>query len=74
MKKKHILFFYGLILVAINLLAIFLTNSLISYVSDTEVFNLIKEYSLNNNFLRIIIAAIPFVVPCALCTIYAKKS
>ena len=73
MKKKHILFFYGLILVVINLLAIFLTNSLISYVSDTELFNLIKEYSLNNNFLRIIIAAIPFVVPCALCTVYAKN-
>ena len=73
MKKKHILIFYGLILVVINLLAIFLTNSLISYVSDTELFNLIKEYSLNNNFLRIIIAAIPFVVPCALCTVYAKN-
>ena len=42
-------------------------------LTDTEVFNLIKEYSLNNNFLRIIIAAIPFVVPCALCTIYAKN-
>ena len=73
MKKKHILFFYGSILVAINLLAIFLTNSLVSYVSDVELFNLIKDSLSNNNFLRIVMAAIPFVVPCALCTIYAKN-
>ena len=73
MKKKHILFFYGLILVVINLLAIFLTNSLVSYVSDTELFNLMKEYLSNNNILRIITMIIPFVVPCALCTVYAKN-
>ena len=73
MKKKHILFFYGLILVAINLLAIFFTNSFVSYVSDTELFNLMKEYLSNNNILRIITMIIPFVVPCALCTVYAKN-
>ena len=73
MKKKHILFFYGLILVVINLLAIFLTNSLVSYVSDTELFNLMKEYLSNNNILRIITMIIPFVVPCALCIVYAKN-
>ncbi|MEE1289691.1 MAG: adenylate/guanylate cyclase domain-containing protein [Spirochaetota bacterium] len=73
MKKKYILFFYGLILVAINLLAIFFTNSFVSYVSDTELFNLMKEYLSNNNILRIITMIIPFVVPCALCTVYAKN-
>ena len=73
MKKKHILFFYGLILVAINLLAIFFTNSLVSYVSDAELFNLIKEYSSNNNILRLIMTTIPFIVPCALCTVYGKS-
>ena len=73
MKKKHILFFYGLILVVINLLAIFLTNSFVYYVSDTELFNLMKEYLSNNNILRIITMIIPFVVPCALCTVYAKN-
>ena len=73
MKKKHILFFYGSILVAINFLAVFFTNSLVSYVSDVELFNLIKDSLSNNNFLRIVTAAIPFVVPCALCTVYAKN-
>ena len=72
-KKKHILFFYGSILVAINFLAVFFTNSLVSYVSDVELFNLIKDSLSNNNFLRIVMAAIPFVVPCALCTVYAKN-
>ena len=73
MKKKYILFFYGLILVAINLLAIFFTNSFVSYVSDTKLFNLMKEYLSNNNILRIITMIIPFVVPSALCTVYAKN-
>ena len=73
MKKKHILFFYGSILVAINFLAVFFTNSLVSYVSDVELFNLIKDSLSNNNILRIITMIIPFVVPCALCTVYAKN-
>ncbi len=73
MKKKHILFFYGLILAAINLLAVFFTNSLVSYVSDAELFNLMKEYLSNNNISRIIMVVIPFVVPCAFCTVYAKN-
>ena len=73
MKKRHILSFYGLILVAINLLALFFINSLVSYVSDTELFNLIKEYLSNMNILRIITIVIPFVVPCVLCTDYGKN-
>ena len=64
MKIKKILGYYGLILFAINALALFLTYSLVSNVlTDTKVLNIMNEFIANRKNLNFILETIPFTVP-----------
>lgn len=74
MKIKKILGYYGLILFAINALALFLTSSLVSNVlTDTKVLNIMNEFIANRKNLNFILETIPFTVPFLFCFAYTKK-
>lgn len=74
MRIKNFTLFYGLILVFINILAVFFTSSLVSSVlTDTEMINITNEYLLNHKFTNIILQIFPFVVPLLLCLAYTSK-
>ena len=74
MKIKKILGYYGLILFAINALALFLTYSLVSNVlTDTKVLNIMNEFIANRKNLNFILETIPFTVPFLFCFAYTKK-
>ena len=56
MKIKKILGYYGLILFAINALALFLTFSLVSNVlTDTKLLNIMNEFIANRKNLNFIL-------------------
>ena len=74
MKIKQISGFYGLILVAINTLAVVFTTSLVSLSSsDTVLINIMNEFLANNIFINYFFKVIPFVLPLILCSVYASK-
>ena len=74
MKIKQISGFYGLILVAINILAVFFTSSLVSNVlTDTKMINIMNEYLLNHKLTNIIFHIFPFAVPLLFCSAYVTK-
>ena len=74
MKIKQISGFYGLILVAINTLAVVFTTSLVSLSSsDTALINIMNEFLANNIFINYFFKVIPFVLPLILCSVYASK-
>lgn len=74
MKLKNIVSFYGLILVAINILAVVFTSSLVTHIStSTELLNVMNAYLSNKKFIGFFVKAIPFVVPFILCSVYATK-
>jgi hypothetical protein len=74
MKIKQISGFYGLILVAINILAVFFTSSLVSNVlTDTKMINIMNEYLLNHKLTNTIFHIFPFAVPLLFCSAYVTK-
>ena len=74
MKIKQISGFYGIILVAINILAVFFTSSLVSNVlTDTKMINIMNEYLLNHKLTNIIFHIFPFAVPLLFCSAYVTK-
>ena len=74
MKIKQISGFYGLILVAINILASSFTSSLVTNISaNSELLDIMNEYLVNNTFINIFFQIIPFAVPFILCFIYTTK-
>ena len=74
MKIKQISGFYGLILVAINILASSFTSSLVTNISaNSELLDIMNEYLVNNTFINIFFQIIPFAVPFILCFIYTRK-
>ena len=74
MKIKNIALIYGLILVAINILASSFTSSLVTNISANSVLlDIMNEYLVNNTFINIFFQIIPFAVPFILCFIYTRK-
>ena len=74
MKIKQISGFYGLILVAINILASSFTSSLVTNISaNSGLLDIMNEYLVNNTFINIFFQIIPFAVPFILCFIYTRK-
>lgn len=74
MKIKNIALIYGLILVAINILASSFTSSLVTNISANSVLlDIMNEYLVNNTFINIFFQIIPFAVPFILCFIYTTK-
>ena len=74
MKIKNIALIYGLILVAINILASSFTSSLVTNISaNSGLLDIMNEYLVNNTFINIFFQIIPFAVPFILCFIYTRK-
>ena len=74
MKIKNIALIYALILVAINILAVGFTSSLVTHISvNSGLLDIMNEYLVNNTFINIFFQTIPFAVPFILCFIYTTK-
>ena len=74
MEIKNIAFIYALILVAINILAVGFTSSLVTHISvNSGLLDIMNEYLVNNTFINIFFQTIPFAVPFILCFVYTTK-
>ncbi len=74
MKIKNIALIYALILVAINILAVGFTSSLVTHISvNSGLLDIMNEYLVNNTFINIFFQTIPFAVPFILCFVYTTK-
>lgn len=74
MKIKQISAIYGLILIIINILAVFLTSTLLCNVlTDTTLLHIMEKFLEEHTLLNITLQILPFTVPLLFCVTYTTK-
>ena len=74
MKIKIISLIYGLILIIINILAVFLTSTLLCNVlTDTNLLHIMEKFLEEHTLMNITLQILPFTVPLLFCVTYTTK-